>query len=146
MIITSRSEEDWLGVDRCKVGVSSLSGEERWLYLEEILRAMGVAINREAPDLVKRMDLLNGHPLSMRVILSMLEKQSAASVVEALQSGMAVKKNGQDKFNARLYATLAFARTALPHELQPLLIPLGMHERFFYIWTTGHSRRYSGKL
>ncbi|MCP4691353.1 MAG: hypothetical protein GY859_25135, partial [Desulfobacterales bacterium] len=77
VIITSRSEEEWLGGDRRKVGVSGLSGEERWLFLEEILGTMGVAINREDPDLVKLMDLLNGHPLSMRVILPMLEKQSA---------------------------------------------------------------------
>ncbi|MCP4692358.1 MAG: hypothetical protein GY859_30210, partial [Desulfobacterales bacterium] len=91
---------------------------------------MGVAINREDPDLVKLMDLLNGHPLSMRVILPMLEKQSAASAAQALQTGMANAKSTDDETNARLYATLGFAQTALPEELRPLLIPLGMHERF----------------
>lgn len=130
VLITNRSEEDWLGVDRRKVGVSGLSREKRWLFLEEILGTMDLAINRDDPDLIKLMNLLNGHPLSMRVILPILEKQSAASAAEELQSGMAAMNTQQDEANAHLHATLGFAQTALPEELQPLLIPLGMHERF----------------
>ncbi len=139
--ITSRSEENWLGVDRRKVGISGLSGEERWLYLEEILGAMGAAINREDPDLVRLMDLLNGHPLSMRVILPMLEKQNAASVTEALQSGMSAIVTCYNEPNARLYSALGFAQTALAEDLQPLLIPLGMHERFVALGFLGAMAR-----
>ncbi len=65
VIITSQAEDEWQGVERCRVGVSGMSGEERWLFLEEILGVLGVAINREDSDLVKLMDLLNRHSLSM---------------------------------------------------------------------------------
>ncbi|GBC60613.1 hypothetical protein DENIS_1570 [Desulfonema ishimotonii] len=66
VIITSRSEEDWLGIERRKIGISGLTGEEQWLFLEEIIGDMGIRINRDDADLVKLMELLNGHPLSMR--------------------------------------------------------------------------------
>jgi tetratricopeptide (TPR) repeat protein len=130
VIITSRSEEDWLGAERFKIGISGLVGEERWLYMEEILGDLGVKIDREDPEMVRLVELLGGHPLCMRVILPMLEKERAADVIKAVQSGMDAFQKEGDEVNARFYGTLEHARTALPEALRPLLVPLGMHERF----------------
>ncbi len=58
--------------------------------------------------------LINGDPLSMRVILSILDKQRAASVTEALQSGMNAMVARQDEPNDRLQNTLGFSKTEAP--------------------------------
>ncbi len=133
VLITSRSEEDWLGIERLKIGIRGLEGEERWLFMEEILGAMGMKINRDDPELVRLTELLAGHPLSMRVILPMLEKRSAADLIRAVSSDMEMFAREGDEVNARFYATLRVARTALPEDLQPLLILLGMHEKFVHL-------------
>ena len=52
MIITSRSDEEWLErrtASRSRLG--GLQGEERWDYCEVILRDLGMTINRYDPDL-----------------------------------------------------------------------------------------------
>ncbi len=87
---------------------------------------MGVAFNRADPDQVELMDLLNATP-------AISEKQGAASVAEALQSGMAAMKAHQDEPNVRLHGALGFAQTALPGDPRSLLISLGIydHKRLF---------------
>jgi tetratricopeptide (TPR) repeat protein len=130
IIITSRSEEEWLGNTRRKVSLNGLDGEERWLFLEEILSDMGQRINREDPDLIELMDLLGGHPLCMRVIVPALEIQSAADLILSVRNSMLAFEQEGDPDNVRFYATLAHAREGLPDTLKPLLIPLGLHERY----------------
>jgi len=131
VLITSRSEEDWLGpTNRSKVGLGGLQGEERWEYCQVILRDLGITINRKDPDLVKLMDLLNGHPLSMRVILPRLEGQTATALAAALQSNLDALGPGGDEAQAKLFATLRFAEQSIPAELRPLLVPLALHEHF----------------
>ncbi|MCP4109649.1 MAG: tetratricopeptide repeat protein [Desulfobacteraceae bacterium] len=133
VLITSRSEEEWLGTERLKIGVRGLEHEERWLFVEEILGAMGMKINRNDPDMIKLTDLLAGHPLSMRVILPMLEKRKATDLIKALSSDVEIFAKEGDEANARFYATLRVARTALPSDLRELLPLLGMHEKFIHL-------------
>jgi tetratricopeptide (TPR) repeat protein len=134
VIITSRGAEEWIRTERRKLDITGLDGEERALLLNEIIAALGLRIRRDDPHLKKLMDLLNGHPLDMRVILPLLEKESAASLITALRSDIACLKASlkpdADEIAAKLYATLGLARNALPVELRPLLTPLGLHERF----------------
>ena len=84
--------------------------------------------------MVKLVDLLGGHPLCMRVVLPMLEKQQATDVIQAVQSGIDAFQKEGDEVNARFYATLDHSRTALPEDLHALLVPLGMHERFIDLY------------
>ena len=102
VLITSRSEEAWLGSEqRRKVDLGGLDGEEVWEFAEKILGDVGVAINREDKDLVDLMKLLGGHPLAMRVVLPRLEKQRAGELCKALQSNMAALGDGGDKGGPR---------------------------------------------
>ncbi|HEX8198866.1 MAG TPA: CHAT domain-containing protein, partial [Isosphaeraceae bacterium] len=130
VLITSRSAEDWLGDARLKIGLGGLAGEERWEFCETILRELGKSINRADPDLQALMDLLGGHPLAMRVILARLEGQTAGQLGLALRSNLEALGPGGDELQDKLFATLRFAEESIPADLQPLLIPLGLHEHF----------------
>ncbi len=70
LILTSRSEEEWLRPGlRMEVLLRGLVGEERWVYCETILENLGLKVNRSDPALSRLMDQLAGHPLAMRVVL-----------------------------------------------------------------------------
>ncbi|HUT01073.1 MAG TPA: tetratricopeptide repeat protein, partial [Phycisphaerae bacterium] len=131
VLITSRGEEDWLGPANCrKLGISGLSGEERWEYCRTILRDLDLTIDRKDPDLSALMDALDGHPLMMRVFLPKLAEQSAASILDALRGNLAALGLAGDETGEKVLATLRFVEQTLPEDLRPLLVPLSLHERF----------------
>jgi tetratricopeptide (TPR) repeat protein len=141
VIITSRSQENWLKSEYRKIPISGLDGEERWLYFDEIVSNIGVRIKRDEPELVELMDMLGGHPLSMQVIIPLLERQSAATLKSSLQNGLTNyelqirnydSESEGDEAIGKFYATLELAVKALPDELQALWILLGLHERFVH--------------
>ncbi|WP_437915896.1 tetratricopeptide repeat protein [Sorangium sp. So ce302] len=131
VLITSRSEEAWLGTDqRRKVSLGGLHGEERWAYCEALLGDLGIAADRTDEKLVDLMDLLGGHPLAMRAILPRLESCSAGQIAKVLQSNLAALGEEGDEALRKLHATLQFVEAGLPEDLGPLLVPLGLHERY----------------
>jgi len=132
VIITSRSRESWLGgPTHCYVlPIGGLQGEERWSYAAAILRDLGKSADQNDPGLVELMNLLDGHPLAMRVILPRLGELSATALVEQLRGRLHELEDHDDPLQARLFAALGFATEALPADLQPLLVPLALHERF----------------
>jgi tetratricopeptide (TPR) repeat protein len=160
VLITSRSDEEWLGSANCfPLSLGGLQGEERWEYCAIILRDLGLTIDRTDPDLVQLMDLLDGHPLAMRVMLPKLGKHRAAAVVKALQSNLTDLHLDGEAAHAKLFATLRVAEQSLPTDLRPLLTPLALHERFVdadYLeymtrqvdagWTRDHVDRFLGAL
>ena len=131
VIITSRSNEEWLEfTNRFAIPLGGLQGEERWDYCEVILRDLGLTIDRKDADLVTLMELLDGHPLAMRVILPRLANLQAAALIQALQSNLTALGSSGDPAQDKLFATLRFAEQSLPDDLRPLLVPLALHERF----------------
>ena len=132
VLVTSRSEEEWLDAAHYyKLSIGGLEGEERWEYCDAIVRDLGLAVDRAHPDWKELMDLLEGHPLAMRVVLPRLQKHSPRRLMELIESNLA-EFASEDQESAKLFATLGFARDGLPLELQPLLIPLALHERFVH--------------
>ena len=131
VIITSRSDEDWLETtNRFEIALGGLQGEERWDYCEVILRDLGLTIDRKDADLVTLMDLLGGHPLAMRVILPRLARLKASALIQTLQSNLSSLSPSGDPAQDKLFATLRFVEQSLPDDLRPLLVPLSLHERF----------------
>ncbi len=132
VLITSRSTEDWLErSSRFVLPLGGLDGEERWELAATILRDLGRQPDRKDAHLVELMDLLRGHPLALRVVLSRLERQSARALVGALQSNFqALRLNLQDEAEARLFATLKLATDQLPEAWRTLLVGLALHEGF----------------
>lgn len=77
------------------------------------------------------MDLLRGHPLAMRVVLTKLEKKSANELTAGLGSlFQSAKREGLTEEEAAVFAALRFATDAMPAEWKPLLLPLSLHEGF----------------
>ncbi|CAN2040868.1 Tetratricopeptide repeat protein [Candidatus Magnetomoraceae bacterium gMMP-15] len=130
VIITSRSPEKWLENQVEQGGLRGLDGDERWEFCETILKELGLTINQEDPDLKKLMDMLHGHPLSMRVILPKLEKMSVKDVISQIGEVSLNDSNDENELQNRLYNILAFIEKGLPENMKPLLIPLGMHQDF----------------
>jgi len=132
VLITSRSEEDWLGSERrWKLPLAGLDGEERWEYCEAIVRDLGLTVNRGDKDFAALMKQLGGHPLAMRVMLPQLEKRSVAKILRALRENLAeLKLAAGDEAYEQLFAALRFIERDLPESLRPLLQPLSLHEAF----------------
>ncbi|CAN2050098.1 Tetratricopeptide repeat protein [Candidatus Magnetomoraceae bacterium gMMP-13] len=130
VIITSRNPEKWLENQVEQGSLKGLDGDERWEFCETILKELGLTINQEDPDLKKLMDMLHGHPLSMRVILPKLEKMSAKDVISQIGEISLNDSNDENELQNRLYNILAFIEKGLPENMKPLLIPLGMHQDF----------------
>ena len=130
VLITSRSTEEWLGDARLKVELGGLVGEERWEYCETILRDLGKSIYRDDPHLDALMELLAGHPLAMRVIVPRLETHTAAELGLVLRGNLVAVGPGVSELQDTLFATLRLAVETIPADLQPLLIPLALHEHY----------------
>jgi tetratricopeptide (TPR) repeat protein len=132
VIITSRSEESWLAQDlRYKLSLGGLIGEERWEFCTVILRNLGLKVNRDDPDMVELMDLLDGHPLLMRAVLPRLEgARRARAIIDELRGNLGQLDPAEDQTQEKVNATLRFVEDGLPEELRPLLVPLALHERF----------------
>jgi len=129
VLITSRGEEEWLGVEnRSRVDLPGLEGEERWELCEAILEDLGIRVNRDDPALKGLMDQLGGHPLAMRVVLPKLETMSAGAVADALRRNFDALALGESEEVRRVYATLRLATEGVPEELRPLLVLLACHE------------------
>jgi tetratricopeptide (TPR) repeat protein len=133
VLITSRSPEEWLGpTNRGKpIGLTGLDGEERWELANKIVRDLGLKVDRSDVAVARLMDLLRGHPLAMRVVLTKLEKQTAKALTDGLGANFqAVRPEARTEEEALVFATLRFATDALPPEWRPLLVPLSLHEEY----------------
>ena len=130
VLITSRSEENWLGPQRrWKLPLGGFDGEERWEYCETIVHDLGLTVDRKNKDYAELMKQLGGHPLAMRVMLPQLEKHSAAEISSALRGNLqGLKLAAGDEASEQLFAALRFIEHALPESLRPLLTPLSLHE------------------
>jgi tetratricopeptide (TPR) repeat protein len=131
VLITSRSQEDWLSPADCfRVQLRGLRREEVWDYAAQILDKAGVEISRHDPALAELLESLGGHPLAMQAILSQIATHNISEVRGLLEQNFAKLSNIADAVERRLYASLKLIQQSLPDELARLLIPLALHERF----------------
>ena len=130
ILITSRSEEAWLGREHCfKLPLGGLHGEERWAFCTTILKDLGLSAKQDDQDLADLMALLDGHPLAMRALLPGLAEHSAKRLTDIVEGHLA-DFPAEDPAQQRLFATLRFVEETLPERLRPLLVPIGLHERY----------------
>jgi hypothetical protein len=131
IIITSRGPEDWLAPTYCfRLPLGGLQGEERWSYCEAVIGDLGLTLDRDDPELIGLMDLLDGHPLMMRVLLLQLNQHSAAALATELRDRFEHARGAENEEQSKLFATLRFVEDTVPNALQALLVPLALHERF----------------
>ncbi len=85
VIVTSRSEELWLGETR-RIAVGGLVPHEASEYADEILAPYPAARPKRAkPAFAELVEWLEGHPLSMRLVLPHLATSEPEALLEALR-------------------------------------------------------------
>lgn len=127
VLITSRSDEEWLGTTACfRIALSGLQGEERLALVRSILDDQGIALDPKDQHTADLIDSLQGHPLMMRAILPRLKHTSARNLQQDIRQYVP-QADSTDEVERRLYATLRYVEEGLPAELKPLLYPIGLH-------------------
>ncbi|MGH3934889.1 MAG: CHAT domain-containing protein [Pseudonocardiaceae bacterium] len=99
VIVTSRTEETWLG--RRPLPVGGLAPHEAIEYADQVLAAYPDAAPRRAQRaFAELMEWLGGHPLSMRVVLPYLDTTDPAALLNGLRGTAALP--GRDLLAASL--------------------------------------------
>lgn len=130
VVITSRSDEAWLGTEACwRVALGGLHGEEREALARAILSDQGIKLDPHDQTAVDLIDSLEGHPLMMRAILPRLGMLDAAALRKEFEQYVP-QAGSLDPLERKLYATLRYVEEGLPAEMRPLLIPIGLHEGY----------------
>ena len=131
VIITSRTPENWLG-DVRRVELRGLTPNEASEMAEDVLRpyAAGRA-KRNERSFGELMEWLEGHPLSMRLLLPQLETVSAASLVEALKGNTEVLPPGfvGEGRLASLGASLKYSFDHIAADGRKVAIALSLFEK-----------------
>jgi tetratricopeptide (TPR) repeat protein len=122
VIITSRTEETWLG-DLRRISVGGLAPSEAIEYTDQILAAYPDAAPRRAQRaFAELIEWLNGHPLSMRVVLRHLNTTAPAVLVDGLRGKAALP--GRD----HLTASLTYSIDHLTTDTRRLLAVLSLFQ------------------
>ncbi|WP_243745983.1 tetratricopeptide repeat protein [Tahibacter aquaticus] len=130
VLITSRSDEQWLGAEICRrLPLSGLQGEERQALAQAILADQGLRLDAKDQDTADLIYSLHGHPLMMRAILPRISRSGARQLLQELEQYVP-QQGSDDPVEQRLFATLNFVEEGMPARLRPLLLPIGFHERY----------------
>ena len=127
VLITSRREEPWLDCGYWLLPLRGLSlPARRWPGLSDsevlaakILETVGVRLADLPEEYLELLKLLRGHPLSLRVVLPHLQRQSPVVLMEALRQGLdtfaGAEEEGREK---SLTVSLDYSFAALSERAQ----------------------------
>ncbi len=127
VIITSRTAEDWLGPVR-RIEVGGLTREEAAQYAGELLAPYPAAAPRQARRAFgELLEWLDGHPLSMRLILPRLDVADPEALLDGLRGTTAMLVDDGDGDRATsLAASITYSFTHLAAETRRLLPAVGL--------------------
>jgi tetratricopeptide (TPR) repeat protein len=132
VLITSRSDEHWLGNEACRrLPLAGLQGEERQALAAAILADQGIRLDANDQDAADLINSLAGHPLIMRAILPRLSRSNAQQLRRDFEQYVP-QQSSEDPVEQRLYAMLRYVEEDLPVELRPLLFPMGLHVGYIH--------------
>jgi tetratricopeptide (TPR) repeat protein len=127
VVITSRTPESWLGPDVRRIEVDGLTTEEAIDYADELLAPYpGARGRRESRAFGDLMRWLDGHPLSMRLVLPHLETTDAERLLAGLQGMEHVPWDAGGGRNTSLSASIAYSFDHLAAEDQRALTVLSL--------------------
>jgi tetratricopeptide (TPR) repeat protein len=130
VIVTSRTPETWLG-DVRRVELGGLTPSEAAEMAEDVLRPYPAArTRRQERAFADLMEWLDGHPLSLRLLLPQLEHVSAATLLAALQGKTAELPAGfvGEGRLASLGASLKYSFDHLPAEAHAPVLAVALFE------------------
>jgi tetratricopeptide (TPR) repeat protein len=124
VLLGSRGGEDWLASGTFEDSVYDLPGldpEAASTLADRILERHHAAQYRQDEDFQRLLDLLDGYPLPMEVVLANLARQTPAQVLEALQSGdEAIDMRSESKTES-IMRCIEYSHSNLSPDTQQLL-------------------------
>lgn len=130
LLITSRTTEDWLG-DVRRIPFGGLRPQEAAEYADALLAPYPAARQRrQSAAFAELLEALEGHPLSLRLMLPQLEAAAPETVLAALR-GEAPLPAGFDASEHRtrsLAASVKYSLDHLPEDIRTLLPVLSLFE------------------
>src|ERR1700683_792203 len=131
VIITSRTRENWLGEVR-RIGVGGPAPDEAAGYARDLLAPYPAALPRRGRRAFgELMEWLDGHPLSMRLILSHLDAVDADTLLDGLRGIAAIPAGNNDTDAGRttsLDASIAYSYTHLSADTRRLLVAISLFQ------------------
>lgn len=126
VIITSRGPEKWLG-DRRRIEVSGLTPSETVEYAHRLLMPYpNAGPHRSDRTFGELLAQLDGHPLSMRLLLPHLETMDAATILAGLRGTIPLPEAGHDGRTASLSICIAYSLRHLDATARRLLVALSL--------------------
>ncbi|MDJ0705470.1 MAG: tetratricopeptide repeat protein [Leptolyngbyaceae cyanobacterium MO_188.B28] len=122
VLITSRRAEPWLDCGYTLLGLSGLSLPNRKYpglseseeLADKILQSVGVNPSTLPPEYLELLNLLGGHPLSLRVVLPHLKTQHPTTLIDALRQGLDTFRGAEEEGRAKsLTVSLDYSFTNL---------------------------------
>ncbi|WP_422769980.1 tetratricopeptide repeat protein [Plantactinospora sp. WMMC1484] len=124
VIITSRTEEPWLGPVR-RIAVAGLTPAEAVEYADQVLAPYPAARPRRAlPAFVDLMTWLDGHPLCMRLVLPHLESTEPADLLAALTGTVPLPTGYGDTRTTSLDTSVTYSVAHLSQPTRQMLVVL----------------------
>ncbi|HBE59112.1 MAG TPA: hypothetical protein DEA78_25765, partial [Cyanobacteria bacterium UBA11159] len=101
VLITSRRQESWLDCGYRLLELGGLGKQDVEELAAKILETVGVEKKHLPKEYLDLLKLLGGHPLSLRVVLPHLKRQTPSQLIEALRLGRdkfaGAEEEGRDK-------------------------------------------------
>lgn len=97
VLITSRREENWLDCGYALRGLKGLVQPDAEELAARILLEAGVDRAKLPGEYLELLELLGGHPLSLRVVLRHLKTQTPVQLIEALRRGLDTFQGAQEE-------------------------------------------------
>jgi len=137
VIITSRSEESWLGEVR-RIPVGGLTPDETIDYADQLLAPYPAATPRRAQRaFAELIDWLDGHPLSMRLILPQLDTTDPHALLAGLRGITPLPGGDNGGRTTSLSASITYSFTHLTPDTRRLLVAVSLFQGVAYAVVLG---------
>ncbi|MFN2497216.1 MAG: CHAT domain-containing protein, partial [Pseudonocardiaceae bacterium] len=128
VILTSRTEETWFGELR-RIPVGGLTPDEAIEYADQVLAPYPAAAPRRAQHaFADLMDWLDGHPLSMRLVLPHLETTDPQVLLAALRGTTPLPGDDNGGRTTSLAASITYSFDHLTPDTRRLLVAVGLFQ------------------
>ncbi|MEU9782823.1 CHAT domain-containing protein [Streptomyces phaeochromogenes] len=114
IIVTSRTPETWLGAEKRRIEVGGLEPDEANEYAEQLLSSYpDTKQRRELKAFGELIQWLDGHPLSMRLVLPRLDSTGSRELLDGLQGTTPLADPDGGDRTTSLSASIAYSFTHL---------------------------------
>ena len=97
VLIASRREESWLDCGYTLLRLGGLARSDAQELAAKILQTAGVDRRKLPKEYLELLQLLGGHPLSLRVVLPHLKTEEPVRLIEALRRGLDTFKGAEEE-------------------------------------------------